>query len=69
MSRVTGGILGFMVGGGLAFMIFEAWLASEGIGAEDVLQYLQLFFGLPVSLLGGITGAVVGAFLAQREEK
>ena len=69
MSRVNGGILGFMVGGGLAFLILEAWLASEGIGAEDVLQYLQLLFGLPVSLLGGVVGAAIGAVVAEREGK
>ena len=63
MSRVTSGIIGFMVGGGLAFLAFEVWLASQGIGAEDVVQYLQLLFGLPVGLFGGVIGAVIGAVI------
>jgi hypothetical protein len=61
MSRVTSGMIGFMVGGGLALLAFEVWLASKGIGAEDVVHYLQLLFGLPVGLFGGVIGAVIGA--------
>jgi hypothetical protein len=68
MNKLSRGIIGFVVGGGLAFLLFTVWLNSEGIGAEDVVQYLQLFLGLPVSLFGGMIGAAIGIGIAHKAD-
>ena len=59
MNRVAWEIIGFVVGSGLAFLAVA--LALSDIGAEDVKQYLQLYFGLPAGLFGGMIGAAIGA--------
>ena len=67
MSRLTSGIVGFIVGSGLAFLLFEIWLGLQGIGAEDVVQYLQLRWGLPAVLFGGVIGALIGVVKCERD--
>ena len=68
MNKLSRGIIGFVLGGGLAFLLFTVWLNSEGIGAEDVVQYLRFFLGLPVSLLGGVIGAGIGIAIGARTD-
>jgi prolipoprotein diacylglyceryltransferase len=68
MNKLDGGIVGFVVGGGLAFVIFQVWLASQGIGAEDVRQFLEIYLGLSVGLFGGVIGAVIGDVIGERAE-
>jgi len=64
MNRVAWGIIGFVVGGGLAFLAVA--LALSDVGAEDVKQYLQLYFGLPAGLVGGMIGAVIGTVISEK---
>ena len=68
MSRVTGGILGFVVGGGLAFLALNLALDLSDIGAEDVKQYLLLFFGLWVGLFGSVIGAGIGIVIGEKAD-
>ncbi len=59
MSRVTGGIIGFVLGGGLAVCVLTVVLAISGMGAEDVVQYLLLRAGLWGSVIGAAIGVIV----------
>ena len=81
MFTIIGAILGFVVGGGLAFIAFRAnvnWIVSIGSvdysphALEHAKGEILMFPGLPVFLLGGIIGltigTLVGACMDRRKE-
>src|SRR5512139_258737 len=68
MFTIIGAILGFVVGGGLALLAFNAGMDSSHIDAE-AQGWLLLFFSVPVFLSGGIIGLTVGALAGARMDR
>lgn len=78
MFTIIGAILGFVVGGGMAFIAFHAnlnWIASIGSVdySERALEHakgeIMMFPGLPVFLLGGIIGLTIGTLVGARMDR
>ncbi len=65
MSKVVGGVIGFLAGGWLLIMVMSATFALFTDGG-DRAGYIWLFLCPPVFLLGGVMGAAIGAVLAGR---
>ena len=68
MYKAMGGIVGFVVGSGLAFLVLAAALTWFGDPEEDFTQYGPLIFGPPVGLFGGVIGAAIGVVMGKRLE-
>ena len=79
MYTIIGAILGFVVGGGLAFLAFHAnldWIIAN-IGSvnysEHALEHAKgeivMFPGLPVFLLVGIIGLTIGTLVGARMDR
>jgi len=78
MFTIIGAILGFVVGGGLAFIAFRAnvnWIVSIGSvdysphALEHAKGEILMFPGLPVFLLGGIIGLTIGTLVGVRMDR
>jgi len=57
-------LIGFAVGGGLAFFVFVVAVNLFGEPGSDFVQYVGPFLGLTALLVGGIMGAIVGPLVA-----
>ena len=70
MSRVAGGILGFVVGGVLACQVFCVMVClvtgtnSVSTSEMTTASFLIFYFGPVAALVGAIVGAVVGVKIA-----
>ncbi len=63
MYRTMSGVIGFMVGGGLAYAVVACVFAS--FDNEDVATYAPII-GIPPGLVGGVIGAVIGVVMGRR---
>jgi hypothetical protein len=65
MYKVVGGVIGILVGGGLAFLVVVAAFARF-FDNPDVAVYGPLFWGPPVGLVGGVIEAAIGVVVGGR---
>ena len=66
MWKIVSGVLGFMIGGVVAFLVVVVAFNLFGEPGSDAVQYAALLFGPPVGLLGGVIGAVIGVAVGGR---
>ena len=68
MFTIIGAILGFVVGGGLATLAFNGGMDLAHVDTESQ-GWVQLFFSVPVFLLGSFIGLTIGTLVGARIDR